>query len=235
MPTPRYSLDRPQAYAGLGAAAAAALLLAACGGGGNDGDPSNAVPTTGSVAVLLTDAPIDEFCQVRATVTGIDLLSDGGATNLFSGERTIDVLAMRNFSDFFTVDPSVPIGTYSKVRLTLSDLALVECDAAGVPEPDPDWDRPKLPGNGKLDLNPRGTFEVIGGEMLVIELDLDMEKSLHAHQTGTDKWQFRPVIFVTIRPDDDHLVRVHGVATTWARVRSSSAQLSRSRRWTGTR
>jgi hypothetical protein len=212
MPTPRYPLNRPHAYAGMGAAAAAALLLAACGGGGSDGDSSSAAPTTGSVAVMLTDAPIDHFCQVRATVTGIDLLSDGGATNLFSGERTIDVLAMRNFSDFFTVDPSVPIGTYSKVRLTLSDLALVECDAAGVPEPDPDWDRPRLPGNGKLDLNPRGTFEVIGGEMLVIELDLDMEKSLHVHQTGSDKWQFRPVIFVTIRPDDDHLVRLHGVA-----------------------
>jgi hypothetical protein len=69
-----------------------------------------------------------------------------------------------------------------------------------------------LPGNGKLDLNPRGAFEVVGGEMLVIELDLDMEKSLHVHQTGNGKWQFRPVIFVTIRPDDTNLVRVYGVA-----------------------
>jgi hypothetical protein len=195
------------------AVAASALLLAACGGG--SGVSSSEDPpalTTGSVAVLFTDAPTDDFCQVRATVTGIDLLSDGGATDLYSGERTIDVLAMRNFSDFFTVDPAVPIGTYSKVRLTLSDLALVECDAAGVPEPEQDWDHPNLPGNGKLDLNPRGTFEVVGGEMLVIELDLDMEKSLHVHQAGNGRWQFRPVVFVTIRPDDDRLVRVHGAA-----------------------
>jgi hypothetical protein len=133
--------------------------------------------------VLLTDAPIDQFCQVRATVTGIDLLGDVGATNVYSGDRTIDVLAMRNFSDFFTVDPSVSIGTYDKVRLTLSDLALVECDDKGQPEPESGWDHPQLPGNGKLDLNPRGSFEVVGGEMLVIELDLDMECSDYTQRT----------------------------------------------------
>ena len=194
--------------------AATTLLLAACGGGSGSGSGDGSpAPTTGSVAVLFTDAPTDDFCEVRATVTGIDLLSDGGAsTNLYTGERTVDVLAMRNFSDFFTVDPAVPIGTYSKVRLTLADLALVECDAEGLPEPEADWDHPNLPGNGKLDLNPRGAFEVVGGEMLVIELDLDMEKSLHVHQTGSGKWQFRPVVFVTIRPDDQHLVRVYGAA-----------------------
>jgi hypothetical protein len=193
-------------------ATATTLLLAACGGGSGDADGTPAL-ATGSVAVLFTDAPTDDFCQVRATVTGIDLLSDGGASaSLYTGERTVDVLAMRNFSDFFTVDPAVPIGTYSKVRLTLADLALVECDADGVPEPEPDWDHPNLPGNGKLDLNPRGGFQVIGGEMLVIELDLDMEKSLHVHETGNGTWQFRPVVFVTIRPDDEHLVRVYGAA-----------------------
>jgi hypothetical protein len=53
---------------------------------------------------------------------------------------------------------------------------------------------------------------VVGGETLVIELDLDMEKSLHLHQTGNGRWQFRPVVFVTIRPDDTRLVRVYGEA-----------------------
>jgi len=86
----------------------------------------------------------------------------------------------------------------------------VECDAAGVPEPQADWEHPRLPGNGKLDLNPRGTFQVVGGETLVIELDMDMNKSLHVHQTGNGRWQFRPVVFVTIRPDDTKLVRVFG-------------------------
>jgi hypothetical protein len=126
------------------------------------------------------------------------------------GPETVNVLDMRNYSDLFAVDPAVPVGTYDKVRLTLSDLALVECDATGAPEPASGWDHPNLPGNGKLDLNPRGAFQVVGGETMIVELDLDMEKSLHVHQTGNGKWQFRPVIFVTITPDDSRLVRVFG-------------------------
>lgn len=201
----------------LAAFVAAALALAGCGGGGGS-DASSAPPvalTTGSVAVLLTDAPTDQFCEIRATITGIDLLGTSGPTNIYSGERTVNVLALENFSDYFALDPSVPIGSYEKIRLTLSDLALVECMGEGI-EPEKDWEHPRLPGNGKLDLNPRGQIEVIGGEMLVIELDMDMEKSLHLHQTGNGKWQFRPVVFVNVRPDDSNLVRVFGNATSLA-------------------
>jgi hypothetical protein len=198
-------------------AAAALVTLAACGGGGDSSSadtstsPTPQGPTTGAVAVLLTDAPTDAFCEIRATVESIDLLSDtGGPTNVFVGPETVNLLDLRNYTDFFSVDPVVPVGTYSKVRMTLSDLALVECDAAGVPEAEAMWEHPRLPGNGKLDLNPRGTFQVVGGETLVIELDMDMNKSLHLHQTGNGRWQFRPVVFVTIRPDDTKLVRVFG-------------------------
>jgi len=198
-------------------AAAALVTLAACGGGGDSSSadtstsPTPQGPTTGAVAVLLTDAPTDAFCEIRATVESIDLLSDtGGPTNVFVGPETVNLLDLRNYTDFFSIDPVVPVGTYSKVRMTLSDLALVECDAAGVPEAEAMWEHPRLPGNGKLDLNPRGTFQVVGGETLVIELDMDMNKSLHLHQTGNGRWQFRPVVFVTIRPDDTKLVRVFG-------------------------
>jgi len=196
--------------------AAAFVTLAACGGGG-DGDSSDTSsptePTTGKVAIVLTDGATDEFCQILATVESIDLLGESDSrTNVFTGPETVDILAMRNYTDFFAINPEVPIGAYEKVRMTLSDLALVQCDDQGVPESEADWEHPNLPGNGKLDLNPRGTFEVIGGETMVIELDMDMEKSLHVHQTGNGTWQFRPVIFVTIRPDDSKLVRVFGEA-----------------------
>ncbi len=206
----RNSILRP-VVAGLAAATLAAL--GACGGGSSGGDDSGNDPTpaatTGTVGILFTDAPTDAFCQVLATVESIDLLG-ASPTNVFTGPETVDVLDMRNYSDFFAIDTAVPIGSYDKIRLTLSDLALVECDAGGVPEPAAQWEHPKLPGNGKLDLNPRGSFEVIGGETMIIELDLDMEKSLFVHQTGNGKWQFRPVVFVTITPDDTRLVRVFG-------------------------
>jgi hypothetical protein len=206
----------------IGALAAAALLaLAACGGGGGSAPQSApppaaqppATPTTGKVAVLFTDAPTDAFCQILATVERIDLLGGSNPTNVFIGPETVDVLSLRNFSDLFSIATEVPVGSYEKVRLTLSDLALVECDAEGTPEPEARWERPKLPGNGKLDLNPRGSFQVVGGETLVIEIDMDMTKSLHLVKAGNSgRWQFRPVVFVTIAPDDTKLVRVFGEA-----------------------
>jgi hypothetical protein len=200
--------------------ALALVTLAACGGGGGSSatppvsQPPPA-PTTGTVAVLLTDAPTDQFCQILATVERIDLLGSSGPTNVFTGPETVDILGMRNFSDVFSIADGVPVGTYEKIRLTLSELALVECDGEGNPEPSSGWDRPKLPGNGKLDLNPRGSFQVVGGETLIIELDMDMTKSLHLVRAGNSgRWQFRPVVFVTIAPDDTKLVRVFGEVRT---------------------
>jgi hypothetical protein len=200
----------------LGLAATAALSLSACGGGSSSDDdngatsggPTNPALTTGTVAILMTDAPTDEFCHIYADIESIDLLGTSGTpTNVFVGPETVDLLALRNYSDVFSIATGVPIGSYEKVRMTLSDLTLVQCDDQGVPVSE---EHPRLPGNGKMDLNPRGMFEVIGGETLVIELDMDMNKSLHVHQTGNGRWQFRPVIFVTIRPDDTKLVRVFG-------------------------
>jgi hypothetical protein len=206
----RNSFLRP-VLACLAAASLAALGACGDGGGGGGGSSNNPAPaaTTGTVGILITDAPTDAFCRILATVESIDLLG-ATPTNVFTGPETVDVLDMRNYADFFAIDTAVPIGSYDKIRLTLSDLALVECDDGGNPEPESGWEHPKLPGNGKLDLNPRGSFEVIGGETMIIELDMDMEKSLQVHQTGNGKWQFRPVVFVTITPDDTRLVRVFG-------------------------
>ena len=199
----------------LGLAATAALSLTACGGGSSSDDDNGATGgggaptlTTGTVAILMTDAPTDEFCHIYADIESIDLLGTSGTpTNVFVGPETVDLLDLRNYSDVFSIATGVPIGSYEKVRMTLSDLTLVQCNDLGEPVSE---EHPRLPGNGKMDLNPRGMFEVIGGETLVIELDMDMNKSLHVHQTGNGRWQFRPVIFVTIRPDDSKLVRVFG-------------------------
>jgi len=207
----------------IGALAAVALLaLAACGGGSGSTSQSApppaaqppATPTTGTVVVLMTDAPTDEFCRIYATVEAINLLGANGPTSVFTGPETIDILGLRNFTDVFSIADGVPVGTYEKIRLTLSDLALVRC-VDGVEVPESQWIHPNLPGNGKLDLNPRGSFQVVGGETLVIEIDLDMTKSLHLVKAGNSgRWQFRPVIFVTIAPDDTKLVRVFGEMRT---------------------
>jgi len=212
---------------GAAALAVATATLVACGGGGGStppaaggSNPPPAAKTTGTVAIALRDAPTDAFCHIYADIERIDLLGDDGPTNIAmfndpASDGRFDLLALQNQSQLVTVATEIPIGGYEKIRLTLDQLSLVECEMQGgqeVAEDEQFWEHPKIPGNGKLDLIPRGGIEVIGGETLLVELDMDMNKSLHLHQTGqgNGKWQFRPVVFVTVTPDSSRLVRVFG-------------------------
>ena len=200
-------------------------LLSACGGGGGSGDSSDmpsggggsgdssdmpsASPRMGTVGVLITDAPTDQFSEINATITQVALLGEGAQRVIFSGSATLDLLALESHSDLFALAEDVEPGTFNQVRLTLSSLELVRRDAAGnVVE----RIRPDLPGNGQLDLSPRGSFSVLPGETLLIELDLDMEKSIHIATTGSQRVQFRPVIFVAILSGEltGRLARVSG-------------------------
>lgn len=185
----------------LGSLQALVLLafLAACGGGGSgdsvDNPPTPTPQQVGTVGILITDGPTDQFAEINATITQISLFGGGPERVIFSGETTLDLLALDSHSDLFALASDVAPGTFNKIRLTLSELELVRRDGAGnVIE----RIRPQLPGNGKLDLSPRGSFSVAPGETLLVELDLDLEKSLHIVATGNDRVQFRPVIFVRI-------------------------------------
>jgi hypothetical protein len=94
--------------------------------------------------------------------------------------------------------------------MTLTEIELVKRDADGKII---DTVYPKLPGNGKLDLVPRGDFVVRPGETLLLQIDMDANKSIHIVGTGSGKYQFRPVVFVDVMSEAlfGKLVRVHGV------------------------
>lgn len=187
---------------------AAFAMVSGCGGGGGGGGGAAATPAgTGNVAILLTDAPSDEFAAINMRVTRAELLSDsGGHVTIFEGDRTFNLLDLSD-AHIFAIRAGVPAGTYGKIRLTLSDLELVFKDST-IPSV-----HPKLPGNGKLDLNPRGEFRVVPGETLAVQLDVDANKSIHIVETGNEKYQFRPVVFVDIITDafKERFVKLHGV------------------------
>lgn len=163
--------------------------LSACGG------PDSATGgAPGSVAILFTDAPTDEFSEINVTIRRIVLLGDNDAvTEIFFGEKTLNLLDLEHHADMLSITGNVPAGQYSKVRLIVSDVKLVRKDPHGgilavV--------TPRLPGNGKIDLNPRGTFDVIAGQTLMLEIDFDARKSIHYHATGNGGYVLRPVIFI---------------------------------------
>lgn len=187
-------------YLGAVILALISMALIACGG-------SSTIDTAGQghVAILLTDGPAADFAEVNVTITEIALIpdDDSGSNNnghvvIFQGEETVNLLSLTNFSELFAITDAVPAGRYEKIRLQLkypAGIELVKKDDLGNVI---DIIYPHMPGNGKLDLNPRGDFYVVAGQTLYIQLDIDANKSLHIVETGNGGYQFRPVIFVDV-------------------------------------
>jgi hypothetical protein len=193
------------------AAALLALLVwtAACGDAGLSPTPGSS-DQTATVSVLLTDAPSADFIAVNLTVRGITLIGPGGQVTLFEGEETFDLLRLRDVSEIFSMNDRVRPGRYAKVRLTLADdgLELVTDDGNGGQA----FHYPELPGNDKLDLVLRDPLVLGPGDSAALEIDVDVEKSIHFHLTGNGQYRFRPVVFVRVVRDllDGRLARVHG-------------------------
>ena len=180
---------------------AATLTLAACGGSGSSG------AKTGTVAVVITDAPTDIYDRVEITLSEMILIGDGGQVELYNGDPiTFDLLEMSEWGDLAFAS-QVLAGTYNKIRLQIDGITLYDGDNPGV-------DLENLPANGKIDLNPRGPFDVSPGVTTVVALDIDAKRAFQAVQTGQGKTQFRPIIFVDVYQDDlilpQRLVRAFG-------------------------
>jgi hypothetical protein len=193
----------------VGAILIAVLLMASCGGSGGGNSPSG---QTGTVAILLTDNPTSELSAAIVTVTKIELLGDEHRATVFSGVKIIDLLDLDNETTLVAIT-NTPVGWFSKIRMTVSDIDLRDKNGNSVDK------EVKLPGfipgkkKGKIDLNPQGPFFVGPGEFITVKLDLDMEKSLKIDE-NKNKYIVRPLIIVDIIdgvPDEDRLLRVHGM------------------------
>jgi len=193
------------------------VVLFSCSGGSGSGsgttDGSNITTDTGSVALLLTDAPSEIFEEINITVVKAELLSDDGRVTLFEGERIFNLLDLTDVK-IFAIRDGVPAGTYNKIRLTLKDngIELVDYNGSNTPA-DYDIYYPRLPGNNKLDLNPRGDFSVVAGGTLAIQIDIDANKSIHIVKQGNkDVYNFRPVVFIDIVTDafKERFIKLHG-------------------------
>ncbi|MGE5892858.1 MAG: DUF4382 domain-containing protein, partial [bacterium] len=191
-----------------------AFMFTSCSGGSGSVSSSNG---TGSVAVLLTDASTDRFSEIWVTITQIELLSDTLHVTIFSDPqgRRINLLDLKNETTLISISNNVPAIRYDKIRLTVSEIKLVEPDPTA-----PDGLKesyPKLTGNQKIDLNPRMPFSVVAGQMLTIQLDLDAQKSIHiVERDGKTEYNFRPVVFIDIigATPPEKIVRVSGTVNS---------------------
>lgn len=188
------------------------VSLAGCGGGGGGGASPSGVQT-GTVAIFVKDGPTDEFEKILVTVTEVSLIPVSGAPVVIYENPSgceIDLLQHREEDFLLTIKRNVPAGTYSKIRLRVTNIDLV-----------PKEGRPlvtdvKLP-SGKIDLNPRGAFTVVPGGSLSVRIDMDANKAIHVHPSKSGWYIFRPVVFVDVEegfPAEICPKIVHGTITS---------------------
>ena len=144
----------------------AGFLLGGCGsGGGGGGGGSDLISSgSGNVALLLADGPADDYCNILISVTKVLLIpSDRNPKRspvvIFESDEgyEVDLLDLRDQDFLLTIKKRVPAGWYSKIRLEVKDIRS-ECGPCN------DF---KLPSN-RIDLNPRGDFQVRSGKTLAI-------------------------------------------------------------------
>ncbi|MEW8493501.1 MAG: DUF4382 domain-containing protein [Candidatus Thiodiazotropha taylori] len=199
------------------------IALISCGGGGSsdssatsDDTNSSTTQSTGTVGILLTDKPADPdlFLSINATIEQVELLGPEGEESVVlyaDAPQTVDLLRLRNESIPFTFRDDVPVGSYCKIRLTLSDLELVLVDDTPDDLTDNETYHPNLPGNGNLDLLVRGCFTVDEGNVITVQVDMDAGNSIHIVENNRG-YNFRPVVFVDVLEEgfESKLVRLSG-------------------------
>lgn len=176
----------------------ASLFVAACGGSSSEPANTQAVqPTTGTVVLLFTDKPTEEFSSIVLEVSEATLIGDDDSQHvLFTSEpgeeRFIDLLDLTNYNEPVMFG-EVQVGTYTKIRLQLESIELFPMDGS-----DPFF-IPNLPANGKVDLlHPEG-FDILPGRTVMVEVDVDANKAIKITRAGNSgRVNFRPVVRVNI-------------------------------------
>jgi len=179
------------------------LLTPACNGSSGAGSHQTAGSAT--LNVRLTDAPIDmsNVQSVNVTLTGVtvypedsgtvlqvadpgtEMAGDAGAVpiSLTTYPATFDLLTLTGGATALLASGEIPAGSYSRIRLEISDATLVYLDGTSVSL--------KIDSH-KVDVPIR--FEAAAGTDLSVTLDFDAAASVQVNETASDTFILRPVV-----------------------------------------
>jgi len=153
---------------------------------------------TGTLAIMLTDAPSDSVKSIFVTIDSVTAHSDqAGWVNVFQGPLTVDLLTLQSTS-MKLGQVTLPGGTVSQVRFVLTDNGpqyVVLDDGSQAPL--------RVPSGSESGLKLNGPFTVSACNKHTLVIDFDGKNSIAYHQTGSDLgWILRPVIHVKTEADD---------------------------------
>ena len=125
----------PRAFLALSALTTLAVGLACSGGSKGSTGPS--VPT-GSAAIILTDAPSDQWSAIQVVVTKVTLLNKADHTRevvAFEGATAkINLVDLDSVGELLAT-AQLPVGTYDALRITIdpASVTLVDKDGNTIP------------------------------------------------------------------------------------------------------
>jgi len=157
---------------------ACVLLLAACS---SDGPTS---PSTGILAVQLTDGPTDLLAEINVYITGLTVKhSDAPTERIADDIGLVDLLSLRDATQLLATVGVEP-GFYNHIHVEFDQ------DLSNVVELVTGMEMPLQIASEEIKV--LGGFEVVEGGTTTILLDFDAEASIR--QRGNGEWLLVPVI-----------------------------------------
>jgi len=177
---------------------AVSLFFAGCGGGTS----STTTSTTGTVALSLTDAPVDDenIKSVYVTFTGLRYQyadsndsNDGWQDVDLNGSRTVDLLALQDGNTTLLSEVELPAGEISHVRFVLdTSKCYIEFEVGDPVDM-------IVPSGDQTGYKAIGGFTIAAGGIVNVTADFDLRKSLthtgsSTNNNSNDKYLLNPTI-----------------------------------------
>ena len=153
-------------------------------------------PSTGTIKVLVTDAPAHDVSSVNVTVSQVEVHrvgndgESGNWTTLDVLEDTFNLLDLQNGLTMLLANGEVEAGRYTQLRMTVFEVIVDYDDVVGK--------QAEVP-SGKLKFVRPFTLEADGEITLIV--DIDAAKSVvftGATKDGAAKVLFKPVVKLLI-------------------------------------
>jgi hypothetical protein len=157
---------------------------------------------TGHLSVLLTDWPIldNEVTAVNIFVTEVEVrqVSEESDENDEAGwiefpdiNQEFNLLDLQNGITVSLGDAYIPVGTYTELRLHVSEENTIEFEDDAMKYP------LNIPSGISSGVKIKHTFTISEGDLLTITLDFDAQQSVKAFGSSSDaEYQLHPVIRV---------------------------------------
>lgn len=155
------------------------LGLVACGGETGSGTD------TGTLALSITDAPVDGADQVIVEFAGVTIQGESGRIDIdYASPKTIDLLALQGgLRESLLERLELDAGRYSWIRLKVNAIEGVRDSYIVIEGKEYEL---HIPSGAQTGLKLITSFNVVENEVLDLTIDFDLRKSVHQPVGQTD-------------------------------------------------